>query len=106
MRKIAVTLLAFGILVALPLQAAEWTGWITDEHCGAKGASEGHQSCALKCADDGAALVLYNPADKQLYQLSDQAAAKKHVGHKVKVVGTVEGSTITVESIAEQKSDS
>jgi hypothetical protein len=93
------------VLLALPLQAAEWTGWITDEHCGAKGAAEGHGSCALKCAERGAALVFYNSADEQIYKLSDQAAAKAHAGHKVKVVGTVDGSTITVESISEQKSE-
>jgi hypothetical protein len=87
------------IMAGLPLYAANWTGWITDEHCGAKGASSGHKSCALKCAKDGAALVLYNSADEKLYKLSDQEAAKAHVGEKVKVVGTLEGETITVESI-------
>lgn len=87
------------LLLAAPVFADEWVGWITDEHCGAKGASEGHKSCALKCAGDGAALVLYNTADEKLYKLSDQKAAKEHVGHKVKVTGTVEESTITVTSI-------
>jgi len=103
MRRMTIALLVVASLTALPLMAGEWTGWITDEHCGAKGAAEGHKSCALKCADDGAALVFYNAADKQIYHLSDQAAAKAHVGHKVKVVGTVEGTKITVESIAEDK---
>jgi hypothetical protein len=93
------------VLVAPSLLADEWVGWITDEHCGAKGANDGHKSCALKCADGGAALVFYNPADKQIYKLSDQAAAKEHAGQKVKVVGKAEGSTITVESIAEEKAE-
>jgi hypothetical protein len=98
------------MLIGLPLQAGvgdkgHWTGWITDEHCGAKGASEGHKGCALKCAGDGGALVFYNPADEKIYKLSDQAAAKANVGHKVKVVGTVEGETITVESISEVKAE-
>lgn len=87
------------IMTALPIFAADWTGWIVDEHCGAKGGNSGHKSCALKCAKDGAALLLFNPADEKLYKLSDQEAAKAHAGEKVKVVGTIEGETITVESI-------
>lgn len=106
LRKITITLIAAVIVVGLPLYAAEWTGWITDEHCGAKGASSGHKSCALKCAEDGAALVFYNPADEKIYKLSDQAAAKEHLGEKVTVVGTLAEETITVESItAEKKSE-
>jgi len=101
-RRMTLTLLIV-VMAGLPLFAGEWTGWITDEHCGAKGAAEGHKSCALKCAKDGAALVFYNPSDEKLYKLSDQDAAKEHIGHKVKVVGTLEGETITVESIAEEK---
>lgn len=105
LRRIMLTSFVLLMLIGLPLQAADWTGWITDEHCGAKGASEGHKGCALKCAGDGGALVFYNPADEKIYKLSDQTAAKANVGHKVKVVGTVEGETITVESISEVKSE-
>ena len=102
-RKLTLTLLACAFLLAAPLQAAEWSGWITDEHCGAKGASGEHAGCALKCAEKGAALVFYNTADEKIYKLSDQAAAKAHAGQKVKVVGTVEEDKITVESISEEK---
>jgi hypothetical protein len=88
-------------LAAPALMADEWVGWITDEHCGAKGANEGHKSCALSCAGRGAAFVLYNTADEKIYKLSDQAAAKENLGKKVKVTGTVAEDTITVESIAD-----
>ena len=99
LRRMTLTFLVL-VMAGLPVFAADWTGWIVDEHCGAKGAADGHKSCALKCAKDGAALLLYNPADEKLYKLSDQDAAKAHAGEKVKVVGTLEGETITVESIA------
>lgn len=102
LRKLTLTLLACALL-AVPLQADEWSGWITDEHCGEKGASSEHASCALKCAERGAALVLYNSADKKIYTLSDQDAAKALAGKKVKVVGTAEEDKITVESITEEK---
>ena len=102
-RKLTLTLLACAFLLAAPLQAAEWTGWITDEHCGAKRASGEQADCALKCAERGAALVLYNSADQKIYKLSDQDAAKAHAGKKVRVVGTAEEDKITVESISEEK---
>ena len=98
LRRTTITLVVL-LMAGLPLYAAEWTGWITDEHCGTKGASSGHKSCAVKCAKDGAALLFYNTADEKLYKLSDQDAAKKHIGENVKVVGTLGGETITVESI-------
>jgi Protein of unknown function (DUF5818) len=104
LRRMTVPFLVL-ILAGVPLYAADWTGWLVDEHCGAKGASPGHKSCALKCAKDGAALMLYTPADEKLYKLSDQDAAKKHVGEKVKVVGTLDGETITVESINADKAE-
>src|SRR5258708_3629388 len=102
MKRLMVLTLAC-VLFAPTLFAGEWVGWITDEHCGAKGAKEGHNSCALKCAEDGAALVLYNTADEKVYKLSDQKAAKAHAGEKVTVVGEADGDTIKVESIAKAK---
>ena len=103
-RKITLALV-LTFIVAMPLAAAEWTGWITDEHCGSKGASSGHKSCALKCVEGGAKLVFYNPADEKTYALSDQAAAKEHLGEKVKVVGELDGETIKVESISAEKAE-
>ena len=100
MLRRTVALLAFCVLMATPLLADEWVGWITDEHCGAKGASADHKGCALKCADGGAALVFYNPADEKIYKIDNQDLAKKNTGHKVKVVGTVDGENMKVESIA------
>ena len=101
LRRIALLLLMV-TLTAPAMYAEEWVGWITDEHCGAKGAKEEHGSCALRCAERGAALLLYNLADKELYKLDDQAAAKAMAGKKVKVSGTMEEGTIKVTSIAEE----
>jgi len=77
-----------------------WNGWITDDHCGAKGAKAGHEACAEKCLSKGSKLVLYNTADKKLYSLDNQDMAKAHLGHEVTVTGEVDGSAIKVESIA------
>jgi len=104
-RRMATAALICLVLAAPVAMAEEWVGWITDEHCGAKGASAEHKSCALRCAGRGAAFVLYNPADEKTYKLDDQAAAKEHVGHKVKVTGTIEEGAIKIESITEVEAE-
>ena len=96
------TLLALAVL-ALPLCSAatkgSWTGWITDDHCGAKGASADHKACVEKCLSKGSKLVFFNSDDKKIYSLDKQDVAKEHLGHEVKVTGEVDGNAIKVESI-------
>jgi hypothetical protein len=67
------------------------TGWVTETHCGEKGAKEGHKDCAIKCVKEkGAKWALYNPADKSVWVLSgDDAMAEKMAGKKVTVKGTM-----------------
>ena len=86
-------------ILATTLQAASWTGWISDENCGAKGAKAEHQSCALRCAGRGTKLVFYNNADQKLYKLDKQDLAKENLGHEVVVNGAVDGDAIKVSSI-------
>ncbi len=98
--------LAVLCLMVAPLAAAaagtagSWNGWITDEKCGAKGANAAHKDCAVKCAEKGSKLELYNTADKKLYKLDNQDMAKQHLGHEVTVTGTATGDSIAVASIA------
>jgi Protein of unknown function (DUF5818) len=102
-RSIAtVTLLAALAAAPAVLRAqGDWTGWITDESCGAKGANAGHRECALKCHRGGALLVLYDSSDGKLYKLDNQAAAEAHAGREVRVRGTLSGGAIQVTSIDE-----
>src|SRR5262245_55352730 len=76
-----------------------WTGWITDETCGAQNANAEGKACALKCAKNGAKLVLYVEDSKKLIGLDDQGNAMKHVGVPVMVTGTLDGDTIKVQKI-------
>lgn len=102
--KRIVLLMILVLIVAPGLYAASWTGWITDEHCGAKGNNAGHKGCALKCAKEhGAALVFYNNADQKLYKLDKQDIAKEHLGGEVVVTGEAEGDSIKVTSIEDSK---
>jgi len=105
MRKtLAICFVAALVVAILPLAAGageggEWTGWITDANCGAKGANAEHKACALRCHERGEAFVFYNNADEKLYQLSDQEMAAEHLGHEVTVHGELEDDTITVASM-------
>jgi len=103
MKKMTVVFLTLlSLTVALAASAGTkgtWTGWVTDEHCGAKGASADHKACAEKCLKAGGKLVFYNTADKKIYSLDNQDMAKANIGHEVKVTGEVDGKSIKVASI-------
>jgi Flp pilus assembly protein TadD len=69
------------------------TGYVTETHCGAKGAKAEHADCAVKCVKEGAKWALYNPEDKSMFVLSgDDAMMAKMAsmaGKKVTVKGTM-----------------
>lgn len=96
----ALLALTLAALAGAAVTKGSWTGWVTDEHCGAKGASADHKACAEKCAGRGGKLVFYNNEDKKIYGLDKQDVAKSNLGQEVKVTGELDGKTIKVESIA------
>lgn len=78
-----------------------WTGWVTDTMCGAKGNNASHADCAHKCVKEmGAKYALYSSEGK-VYVLDPQEKAESLAGKHVKVTGTLAEDTIKVESIAE-----
>jgi hypothetical protein len=78
-----------------------YTGIITDNVC----ATEGHTAmrmgptdaeCTLACVDvHGSAYVLYD--GKNVYQLSDQKTPQQFAARKVKVTGTLDAKTKTIQ---------
>jgi len=77
-----------------------WTGYISDSHCGAKGAKEGHADCATKCVKEhGASYVFVNDADHKVYNIENQDKAAAHAGHHVTVKGAESGDKLTITSI-------
>lgn len=92
--------LAMASLAGAAATKGSWTGWITDDHCGAKGANGDHKACAEKCIGRGGKLVFYNTGDKRIYDLDKQDVAKANIGQEVKVTGEVDGKAIKVESIS------
>jgi hypothetical protein len=76
------------------------TGYISDSHCGAKGAKAGHEECATKCVKEhNASYVFVNDADHKVYAVDAQDKVAAHAGHHVTVKGTVDGDNLKLASI-------
>lgn len=83
-----------------------WAGWISDDHCGAKGAMPEHKACAEKCVKDkGAAYVFVDTKTKSVHKIHNQDAVKSaDIGSEVKLTGHVmEDGAIHVDSITPVK---
>jgi hypothetical protein len=83
-----------------------WSGWIADDHCGAKGMSADHKACAEKCVKEkGAAYVFVDTKTKSVHKIHNQDAVKSaDIGGEVKLTGHVmDDGAIHVDSIAPVK---
>ncbi len=101
MKKVfVVVLLVFAF--SLAAMAEEWTGYIADSKCaakqGAKAASDGHAGCAAGCIKKGDSAVLVTSEGK-VYKISNQDKVVEHAGHKVTIMGKMDGDTITVSDV-------
>ena len=88
----------------LPLQT--YDGIITDTRCGAKHSATVGMSaadCTRSCVHSGEGFALVD--GETTYRLKgDQAALKRVAGERVKVVGRLDGNTISVASVVEAAS--
>jgi sugar lactone lactonase YvrE len=100
-----VTVLTFLLSIGtLAFAADTMTGYISDSHCGAKGAKAGHEECATKCVKEhGAKYVFVNDADHKVYAIDNQDKVAAHAGHHVTVTGTAQGDNLKLDSIAMAK---
>ena len=97
MKKLGIVMLAV-MLFAMLSMAASWTGWISDEKCGAKGANAEHAACAKTCIKGGIAPVLAVDGG-QVYKFSNPDKVKKFAGQQVQITGTETDGTIAVETV-------
>ncbi len=99
---LAMLVLAFGVSANAAGKTMTWTGWISDSHCGAKGMSADHKSCAETCVKTkGAKWVFVNERTKHVIMIANQAAVHpdEALGHEVKVTGALAKGVLTVEKI-------
>jgi Protein of unknown function (DUF5818) len=97
--------LVFNLLLVAALAAAPgkqtFTGIITDDNCPKADHSQMRMGptdaeCAMACIDaHGALYGLYDGND--FYTLSDQRTPEKFVGKKVRVIGTLDTKTKTIQ---------
>jgi Protein of unknown function (DUF5818) len=108
MKHLIWSLLAVAALSAAPSKQT-FTGLITDDMCGKAGHSQMRMGptdaeCTTACISaHGATYVLYD--GKQVYALSDQRTPEQFAAQKVRVTGTLDTKTrtIQVESISAVK---
>ncbi len=110
MKKFA---LSFGVIVvvgslslAVP-KARTFSGEIMDNMCAAAGSHKGMEAmfqigddpkkCTLECVAKGGKFVLYNAETKTIYQLDDQEKPKEFAGRKVKITGSYNSKTETIQ---------
>jgi hypothetical protein len=100
MKPLISTLLAVAALSAAPVTRT-FTGTITDNMCGKAGHSQMRMGptdadCTVACINaHGATYVLYD--GKSVYALSDQQTPEKFAGQKVRVTGTLDVKTRTIQ---------
>jgi hypothetical protein len=93
---LAVTI-GFGTMLFAADAPREWTGYITDTHCGAKGAVKEHTvACVEKCMRAGSKAQILNEADHAIYNLDSFAKVKPLMGNKVTVTGSLDSATHTI----------
>ncbi len=89
------------LLAATPLlagTAGQWTGYITDTHCGKNGATKDHTAeCVVKCMKGGSKAQIFNEADGKIYDLDSFEKVKELVGKKVTVKGSLDPATNTIQ---------
>jgi hypothetical protein len=101
----AASLLAVSASLLSAQSAQTINGFVSEDQCGASHAapSASATKCIKGCMARGAAPVLVSQG--KVYKLKgEDAAVKGLAGQNVTIKGSVEGDTITVTSVAAQKS--
>ncbi len=101
----AASLLAISASVLSAQSAQTINGFISEAQCAASHSAPGASAtkCVKGCIARGAAAVLVS--DGKVYKLKgEDDAVKGLAGQNVTIKGTVDGDTITVTSVAAQKS--
>jgi hypothetical protein len=91
-------LMVFFVFLGNATEKGKWTGIISDDHCGAKAANEGHADCAKKCIKDGKATVLV--VGEKMYKISDPKKVEEYIGQKVTIEGDLKDDVLEVSKVS------
>ncbi|HVM88188.1 MAG TPA: hypothetical protein VMT76_08355 [Puia sp.] len=95
MKKYVMFAALFFASTVFAAEKGTWTGYISDSHCGVKGA--GHEECAKKCVKNGAAPV-FVIGDK-VYKITDPKKVSRFIGDKVTISGTITDDSIDIDTV-------
>ncbi|MFI5125001.1 MAG: DUF5818 domain-containing protein [Chitinophagales bacterium] len=98
MKKFLLPIVLFFSVAVFAADKGTWTGYISDSHCGADGAKEGHVACAKKCIKEGSVAVFV--VDGKVYSITDPKKVSKYLGQKVTITGTMNGDAIEVDKVS------
>ena len=98
MKKYLLLVTIFFSAAAFIVDKGTWTGYISDSHCGAKGNSPDHASCAKKCVQEGYAPV-FVVGDK-VYTINNPKKVENFIGDKVTITGEIKDGAIDIEKIS------
>jgi hypothetical protein len=110
MRRLAIGISSLLALLAVSLAAQEqqaFTGEIMDSQCAMMGnhekmvqkeriAADDKKQCTLGCVRMGGKFVLFNAAQKSVYQLDDQEKPEQFAGATVTVTGRLDRTNNTI----------
>jgi hypothetical protein len=88
------------ITAASALDKGEWTGFISDAKCGAKGNNKAHASCAKDCVKNGAKIV-FVVGDK-VYAIKDTKKVENFVGEEVTITGSITDGVLEVTKLVKK----
>jgi len=98
--------LMFGGLTFAAQTNHTYTGEIMDSACARTGSHEGMmkthpnmktaKDCTLGCVKAGSQYVLYDSANKAVYQLDDQNKLERFAGQEVTVIGNLDTASNTI----------
>ena len=102
MKKFVIGSFIAASLCSVMAFADEWTGYISDAHCGAKNdkVSAANTKCVVDmCIKDGADAVLVYKGKVLKFDADSQEKAKAFAGQEVKIDGSLDGDTVKISSI-------
>ncbi len=103
MKKFVLGTLATLSFCSVMAFADDWTGYISDSHCGAKHdkVSDANTKCVSDmCIKGGADPVFVHEGKVLKFDADSKDKAKAFAGKEVKISGSLSGDTVTISSIS------
>ena len=96
--------MAIALLSTVAVAQQEWTGYISDTHCGVAhmDGSKTSIDCVTTCVKGGQAPVFVT-MDKKILKITDPAKVMSFLGQKVAVTGKLAGENLIIASVKAAK---